>query len=106
MRGGDGVTLARQPDCLPAGPARLRVAIVMPIYRGVEVTKACIDSVLAHRNPETDQLILINDCSPDAQMAGMLAAYRNLANVILLENAQNLGFVGTVNRGMALGQRH
>ncbi|HTQ71934.1 MAG TPA: glycosyltransferase [Acidocella sp.] len=104
MRGGDGVTLPRQPDCLPAAPAGLRLAIIMPIYRGVEVTKSCIDSVLAHRDARTDQLILINDYSPDAQMAGMLAAYRNVANVILLENAQNLGFVGTVNRGMALAR--
>ncbi len=102
VRGGNGLIFTRQPESMPAAPARLRVAIIMPIYRGVKVTKACIESVLAHRNPETDQLILINDCSPEAEMAGMLAPYRNVPNVILLENAQNLGFVGTVNRGMGL----
>ncbi|MDE1895819.1 MAG: glycosyltransferase [Rhodospirillales bacterium] len=99
MRSGESVTLSKQPDTAPA-PALLRMAIIVPVYRGVEVTKACIESVLAHRNPATDQLILINDCSPDAEMAGMLAAYRHHPHVVLLENAQNLGFVGTVNRGM------
>ncbi len=43
MRAGDGVTLARQADNVPPLPQRLRVAIIMPIYRGVEVTKACIE---------------------------------------------------------------
>jgi GT2 family glycosyltransferase/glycosyltransferase involved in cell wall biosynthesis len=104
VRARDSIVLTRQPDFMPPGPARLRVAIIMPIYRGVEVTKACIDSALAHRNPETDQLILINDCSPEADMARMLGAYRGMPNLILLENAQNLGFVGTVNRGMALAR--
>ncbi len=37
-------------------------------------------------------------------MAGMLAAYRNVANVVLVENTQNLGFVGTVNRGLGLAR--
>ena len=99
VRSGEGVTLCKQPDTAPA-PTLLRMAIIVPVYRGVEVTRACIDSVLAHRNPATDQLILINDCSPDAEMSGMLAAYRHHPHVVLLENAQNLGFVGTVNRGM------
>ncbi|MDE1883790.1 MAG: glycosyltransferase, partial [Rhodospirillales bacterium] len=104
VRGGEGITLSRQPDTLPGPAPLLRMAIIMPVYRGVEVTRACIESALAHRNPETDQLILINDCSPEAEMAGMLAAYRHHPHVILLENAQNLGFVGTVNRGMALSR--
>ncbi|MDE1905650.1 MAG: glycosyltransferase [Rhodospirillales bacterium] len=104
MRGSESVTLSKQPSDMAEPAAFPRMAIIVPVYRGVEVTKACIESVLAHRNAETDQLILINDCSPEAGMAGMLAAYRAAPNVILLENAQNLGFVGTVNRGMGLSQ--
>ena len=100
----DCVTLSRQADFVPASAASLRMAIIVPIYRGVTVTKVCIESVLAHRNPATDQLILINDCSPDTEMAGMLAAYRTAPNVIFLENSENLGFVGTVNRGMAMSR--
>ena len=102
VRRGESVTFSRQADFVPPLPARRRLSIIVPIYRGMEETKACIESVLAHRRAETDQLILINDCSPEAEMAGMLAAYRAMRNVIVLENAKNLGFVGTANRGMGL----
>ncbi len=104
VRAGESVTLSRQPTPLRAAASGLRVAIVVPIYRGVEITKACIDAVLAHRDADKDLLILINDHSTDAEMAGMLAAYSDVPNVMVLENAQNLGFVGTVNRGMALAR--
>lgn len=100
VRGQDGVVLRKQPSSGPQ--SKLRMAIIVPIYRGVAVTQACIESVLTHRNPDTDQLVLINDCSPDADMGPMLAAYRQMRNVIVLDNGQNLGFVSTVNRGMAL----
>ncbi|MGE4480373.1 glycosyltransferase [Acidocella sp.] len=102
-RASEGVVLNKQPSQAHA-PGKLRLAIIVPIYRGVAVTRACIESVLAHRDHETDQLILINDCSPDAEMAGMLGAYRAVPNVTLLDNAENLGFVGTVNRGMTLAK--
>nr|WP_295738671.1 glycosyltransferase [uncultured Acidocella sp.] len=102
MRAQDGLVLDRQPSPLPAPGGGKRVAIVMPIYRGVEVTQACIESVLAHRQAATDLLVLINDASPDAAMAPMLAGYAGLPNVVLLENGENLGFVGSVNRGLAL----
>jgi GT2 family glycosyltransferase len=103
VRNEDGATLPRQAQTSLPAPVRGRVAIIIPIYRGVAITKACIESVLAHRGP-TDLLILINDHSPDADMAGMLAPYDTVENVLLLTNEQNLGFVRTVNRGMALAE--
>jgi GT2 family glycosyltransferase len=102
VRQEDGFKLSRQAQ--PGIPRpRPRLAIIIPIYRGVEITQACIDSVLAHRDPN-DLLILINDASPDAAMAGMLVPYGEVENVILVTNTDNLGFVRTVNRGMALAQ--
>ena len=77
-----------------------RLVIIIPVYRGVQVTRACIDSVLAHRNAQTDHLVLINDASPDHAMADMLAAYTAQPNIFLLTNARNLGFVQTINRGL------
>ena len=86
-----------------APPAQSRrLAIVIPIYRGVEVTHACINSVLTHRNPETDQLILINDASPEPMMSLMLLSCTQLPNTVVLTNAENLGFVRTVNRGLGV----
>jgi len=98
----EGFTVTKQVRAGMAGGEKPRLVIIIPIYRGVEVTQACIDCVLAHRNAETDRLVLINDRSPDAGMAGMLAAYAGWPNVTVLTNADNLGFVKTVNRGLAL----
>ena len=97
----DGFTAPRQADSgVPRQPTP-RLVIIIPVYRGVQVTRACIESVLAHRNPETDQLVLINDASPDAGMAAMLAPYATQPNLFLLTNPANLGFVQTVNRGLS-----
>jgi GT2 family glycosyltransferase/glycosyltransferase involved in cell wall biosynthesis len=81
-----------------ARPSRL--AIIIPVYRGIEATQACIDSVLAHRDSAIHQLVIINDGSPEAEMAPMLASYYGEDNVALLNNPENLGFVQTVNRGL------
>lgn len=102
LRSQDGVVLNKQRALMASPEPTHRLAIIMPIYRGVKITQACIESVLAHRNPDTDLLVLLNDHSPDDAMAPMLEAYRNTPNVLLLTNETNLGFVGTVNRGMAL----
>lgn len=102
MRSQDGVLLNKQSAVMAPQEPTHRMAIIMPIYRGVKITQACIESVLAHRKPHADLLVLMNDSSPDADMAPMLEQYRTTENVVLLTNETNLGFVGTVNRAMAL----
>ena len=90
-----------QPASAGALAAR-RLVIIIPIYRGVEVTHGCIAAVLAHRDAGTDQLILINDASPEPLMAAMLLSCTRLPNVVVLTNAENLGFVRSVNRGLGM----
>ncbi|MDE8346537.1 MAG: glycosyltransferase [Acidocella sp.] len=77
-----------------------RLAIVIPIYRGVEDTWVCIKSVLATRDAARDQIVLINDASPDPQMAAMLNGFLGEENLFLLTNESNRGFIKTVNRGL------
>ena len=94
----DGVIFKRQP--VPVATPRL--SIIIPIYRGVEITHDCIASVLAHRDARTDQLILINDASPEPMMAMMLLSCTQLPNTVVLTNHENLGFVRSVNRGLGV----
>lgn len=83
-----------------ARPAARRFSVVIPIYRDVVVTQACIDSVLAHRDPATDAVVLVNDASPEPDMVPLLDGYAALPHVFVLTNGDNLGFVGSVNRAL------
>lgn len=74
--------------------------IIIPIYNAYDCLKPCIDSVLKYTDMNKNRLILINDKSTDKRVLPLLKKYENGKKIILLENEENLGFVGTVNKGM------
>lgn len=76
--------------------------IIIPIYNAYECTKACIESVLKNTDLENNNLVLINDKSTDSRISRLLSKYQDTKDIQVLENEKNLGFVGTVNRGMKL----
>lgn len=78
------------------------VDVVVPVYRGLDQTRRCLESVLAARQETPFELVLIDDCGPDPGLRTYLAALQGRSGVTLLVNDRNLGFVGSVNRGMAL----
>jgi len=80
------------------------IDVIVPIYDAYEELTACLASVQKHSSDY--RLILIDDCSTDERIGALfrrLSAKRS-SNVVLLRNERNLGFVGTANRGMALGR--
>lgn len=91
----------------PIAPLAHEVDIVVPVYRGLADTQLCINSVLASRCQTPWRLVIVNDASPEPEVSQWL---REVAagnpRIVLLENEQNLGFVGTANRGMAHGDRN
>ena len=91
------------PQPMPQQP----VDVIVPVYRGLDDTRNCIESVLASPCRTHWQLVVINDASPEPEVTAWLrekAAQEH--RITLLENEENLGFVGTVNRGMALNTAH
>lgn len=78
------------------------VDIVLPVYRGLGETRNCIESVLRARNEVPTRLHIYNDCSPEIEVTEYLRGVAATHPWIhLAENAENLGFVKTVNAGMA-----
>lgn len=77
-----------------------KVTIIVPVYGGEKDTIACIESILASTYCIEAELVVINDASPEPGLVDWLNA--NAHRFTLLHNEINLGFVGTVNRGMAL----
>jgi O-antigen biosynthesis protein len=83
----------------------INIDIVIPVYNAYDDLQNCVDSVL--RTIELPHHVtLIDDCSPDERIREYFAylAELNDPRLNLLSNHQNLGFVRTVNRGMASSQ--
>ena len=95
------------PRELPARPLQSSgprdVDIVVPVYADAAATQRCINSVLSSACRATWRLVIVDDCGPEPELSAWLCSLADQnPRVTLLRNANNLGFVASVNRGMAL----
>ncbi|KQR41384.1 methyltransferase domain-containing protein [Acidovorax sp. Leaf160] len=110
----DAAAQAAAHTAVSTAPAAQRITppdhpvdVIVPVYRGLADTQLCIDSVLASPVRVPYRLVVINDCSPEPEVTQWLRdRAAQDSRILLLENPENLGFVGTVNRGMALSDSH
>lgn len=79
------------------------IDIIIPIYNALDYLKLAVQSVLQKDAGHPFHLYLINDCSPDPEISKYLKTITD-KRVTVLENAENLGFSGTCNRGMQLSK--
>ena len=77
------------------------VDVIVPVYRGMEETLRCLWSILRAKVETAYELIVVDDCGPEPQLTAKLAELAQLGRFVLLRNPRNLGFVQSVNRGMA-----
>ncbi len=77
-----------------------RITVLIPVYKGVQLTEICIRSALAEIGPR-DRLLIVADCPPEPKMTLMLSSFRQIDSITILTNETNLGFVGSVNRGLS-----
>ena len=78
------------------------IDVIIPVYRGLLQTQRCIDSVLRAQQATPFEVVAIDDASPDPEISRHLRALAGQGRITLLANESNLGFVHSVNRGMAL----
>lgn len=80
------------------------LVIVLPIFNAFDLLREALRRVERHTDLDW-HLIAIEDCSTDPRLRPFLHDWagdpRRAGRVTLLENAQNLGFIGSVNRGLA-----
>ncbi len=76
------------------------VDIIIPVYNGIEYLEPLLASI-KRNTTAAHRLIVVEDCSPDAQVKPLLKELlQEHKETILLENAENLGFVRSVNRAL------
>jgi GT2 family glycosyltransferase len=77
------------------------VTVIVPVYLDLAATRICLESLLPElaRSPQ-HRAIIVNDASPDPQVAAYLGSIAGSPGVTLMTNASNLGFIGAVNRAL------
>jgi GT2 family glycosyltransferase len=101
----DPAWLAERASERPAAAA-LGVRVVMPVHDGFEVLQAALGRLVAHTDMPL-HLVLVEDASRDPRVRPWLrdwaaaAEGRDGVTVTLLEHAENMGFIASVNRGFA-----
>jgi GT2 family glycosyltransferase/glycosyltransferase involved in cell wall biosynthesis len=85
-------------------PSVPTVDVIVPIYCGFAETANCLYTALESRlqSPVAYEIVAVDDCSPDSDLSALLVRLAKGGLVTLLRNENNLGFVASVNRGMAL----
>jgi GT2 family glycosyltransferase/glycosyltransferase involved in cell wall biosynthesis len=82
------------------------VAVVIPVYRDLGATRACLTSVLGSQCGCLAEVIVVDDASPDPEVSAYLDEEAAAGRIHLLRSQSNRGFVHSVNWGMeAAGER-
>lgn len=75
------------------------VDIVVPCYNYAHFLEDCVASILSQRDVDV-RVLIVNDASPDDTEAVAHAIAASDPRVTYLRNEQNLGLIGTANRGL------
>lgn len=82
-----------------------RVTVVLPVYNAMDVLRECLDRIVTNTDLPV-RLIVVEDFSSDQEVRPWLRSWitshetTDNLEIQLLENAENLGFVHTANRGL------
>jgi GT2 family glycosyltransferase len=89
----------------PVPDPKACVDIIVPVYKGLAETKACLAAVLQAKNTVPYRLIVVEDASPEPRLVAFLLELSAKGKIMLLRQPVNTGFVGAVNAGLQLSQQ-
>lgn len=77
------------------------VIVVIPVFNAVKELERCVQALSVYHSGVA-KVILVDDASPDEAVSLFLTKLQANSWFYSVKNQHNLGFSGTVNRGMAL----
>lgn len=80
-------------------PPPARLMIVVPVYRGLAESQACLRAAMLALPPQAG-LIVVDDATPEAGMAAWLDGFCAQPKVTLIRHQTNLGFPAAANAGL------
>ncbi len=80
------------------------VCAIVPVYDGLADLRLCLAALLPQLGVRRVRAIVIDDASPDPEVGRYLAELesRRYPGLTIARNPKNLGFIATVNRGLAM----
>jgi GT2 family glycosyltransferase/glycosyltransferase involved in cell wall biosynthesis len=82
------------------------IDVIVPVYRGVEATRRCIESILSSassiKQETAFELIVVNDACPEPELVRWLREHAERSRLTLIEQPLRKGFAAAVNRAIAL----
>lgn len=82
---------------LPAVLSTPLVSIIIPVYNNLEYTLRCLKSIQDNPSKASAEVVVVDDCSEDATPLTL----PKVAELRYVRNGQNVGFIGSCNRGAA-----
>ena len=76
-------------------------SLIIPVYNHAKYLEQCIESAL-NQVDAFDEIIILDDCSPDPEVQKILSKYRKKPGVRLYKNKQNLGIAASQNYAVSL----
>jgi GT2 family glycosyltransferase len=97
------VSIERRRSNWAASAGRLpSVSIVIPCHDGAELTRGCLTSLLETLPDSFEgEIIVVDDASSDGTRELVRALRRSDSRIDSVRNRQNVGFLGSCNRGAA-----
>lgn len=89
-------SVAFEPFAVP-GSDTPRVSIVIPVYNHFDHTLVCLRSLAEHPGSVPFEVIVVDDCSNDETPARL----PSIDGIRVVRNAENQGFIGACNAGLA-----
>src|SRR5438093_11661397 len=76
--------------------------VIVPVYRGFEAVRRCIESLLSFPQQAQFELIVVDDACPEPELARWLREQRDRRRITLLQQPARQGFSAAVNRALVL----
>ncbi|MEA4853359.1 MAG: glycosyltransferase [Christensenella sp.] len=78
--------------------------VIIPVYKGLDEIKECLESVLACSGAELHKILLVNDCSPSKEVCDYIytVAQSGDHRIQVIQNEKNIGYLRTCNKAIAL----
>lgn len=76
------------------------IAVIIPVYRDLSASTRCLQSVSRTIDVSGTDVVLVNDASPEPELAKYCRELSADCGFRLIEHETNLGFVRSVNEGM------